>query len=112
MTTDFGGFRGHAEGKLTVIARWLGRLLGLLGFLFVVMFALGEGVPVPWKQPPNVQFELVGTALMVTGLVAGWRWERTAAVLIAGGWLIFFAVARRLPPWPFALFLMVAALYG
>jgi hypothetical protein len=43
VTTDFGGFRSPAEGKLTIIARWLGRLLGLLGSLFIVMFALGGG---------------------------------------------------------------------
>jgi hypothetical protein len=112
MMPDFSASRGRAMGKLTVIVRWLGRLLGLLGFLFVVMFAVGEGVPVPWKQSFTVQFELTGTALMVTGLVAGWKCERTAAVLIAGGWLVFITAGRRLPPWPFTLFLIVAALYG
>jgi hypothetical protein len=94
------------------IVRWFARSLGLLGFLFVLMFAVGEGVPVPWEQPLGVQFELAGTALMVLGLLVGWKWESSAAALIVIGWSLFLAASRRWPPWPFILFLIVAGLYA
>lgn len=76
------------------------------------MFAVGEGVPAPWEQPVDVQFELAGTALMVAGLLVGWKWESSAAALIVVGWIIFLAASGSWPPWPFVPFLIVVALYG
>ena len=104
-------------GKFTLrrrvgLARFVGRTLALLGILFVLTFLFGEGIPTFWGEPYYVQIELAGAAIMVAGLAAGFLWELTGAAFIAGGWLAFTAVEANWPPWPFTLFLVVAALYA
>jgi hypothetical protein len=92
--------------------RWTARLLGVGGFLFVLVFAIGQGVPAFWKQPAVVQVEFVATAVMLAGLLAGWKWEWRGAFLIAAGWLMFLVAEKGWPPLLFTLFLVVAALYA
>jgi hypothetical protein len=92
--------------------KWAARLLGLLGFAFVLMFILAEGFPPVWKQPPAVQVELGAMILMLIGLLLGWKRELAGATLIAAGWLIFGIAERGWPPVPYTAFLIVAVLYG
>ena len=54
--------------------RWSARITGLLLAGMVLLFMIGEGPPNPWNQPPRVQVEFLGMALMVAGFLAGWRW--------------------------------------
>lgn len=91
---------------------WAARLLGLSGFLFILVFVLAEGIPAFWGQPPRVQAELVATFVMLAGLLVGWKSEGWGAFLIADGWAIFLIVERGLPPVPFTAFLIVASLYA
>jgi hypothetical protein len=106
----------HPIGKFTLrsqvaLARFVGRALALLGIVFVLTFLFAEGFPTFWGEPYYVQVELVGAAVMVAGLMAGFLWELTGAALIAGGWLAFAAFHGNWPPWPFTVFLVVAAFY-
>jgi hypothetical protein len=91
---------------------WTARILGLLGFLFVLMFILAEGVPAFWSQPVPVQIELAGMVAMLVGLLVGWRLEGLGAALIVAGWLVFAIIERGRPPLSFTAFLAVAALYA
>ncbi|SPE60775.1 putative Calcium/calmodulin-dependent protein kinase [Verrucomicrobia bacterium] len=102
----------RAKGANLGWTGWAARLLGLLGFLFVLLFIAGDGFPTFWTQPPRVQAELVATLLMLAGLLVGWKSEGWGAFLIADGWAVFFVVERSLPPVPFTAFLVVAVLYG
>lgn len=95
-----------------VLAGWTGRLLGLVGFLVVLLFVSAQGFPPFWNQPPSVQVELAATILMLVGLLVGWKSEGWGAFLIADGWTVFFIAERGLPPGPFTGFLIVAALYA
>jgi hypothetical protein len=99
-----------SRGDLAV--RWTARVLGLLGFLFVLMFILAEGVPAFWSQPVPVRIELAGMVAMMVGLLVGWRLERLGAALIVAGWLVFAFIEHGRPPVPFTAFLAVAALYA
>ena len=92
--------------------KWAARLLGLLGFAFVLMFILAEGFPPVWKQPPAVQVELGAMVLMLIGLLLGWKRELAGAAFIATGWLIFGIAEKGWPPVPYTAFLIVAVLYG
>jgi hypothetical protein len=83
-----------------------------LGFLFVLMFILAEGLPAFWSQPVPVRIELAGTVAMLVGLLVGWGRERWGAALIVAGWLVFAIIERGRPPLPFTAFLAVAALYA
>jgi predicted Ser/Thr protein kinase len=113
-STSLGGSESSpplwSRGDLAV--RWTARVLGLLGFLFVLMFILAEGVPAFWSQPLPVQIELAGMVAMMVGLLVGWRLERLGAALIVAGWLVFAILEHGRPPAPFTAFLAIAALYA
>jgi hypothetical protein len=97
---------------IVVVARWTARVLGLLGFLFVLMFVLAEGFPPFWQQPPAVQVELAAMVTMLVGLLLGWKSELWGALLIVAGWLVFLIAEHGWPPMPFTCFLLAAVLYA
>jgi hypothetical protein len=41
--------------------------------------AVGQGIPNPFTQPVGVQLGFLALALILIGIVAGWKWE------LAGG---------------------------
>ena len=98
--------------RTTRIVRWVARGLALCGFLFILLFILGQGLPAFFGQPPGVRMELAGMVAMLVGLLLGWKRQGWGALLIAAGWSVFFIIERGRPPWPFTTFLVVAALYA
>jgi hypothetical protein len=67
----------------------------------VLLFAVGEGPPNPFRQPPNVEVEFFAMFCMVVGFLAGWRWEAAGGLLAIGGFTLFAAaesVAHGKPP--------------
>jgi predicted Ser/Thr protein kinase len=105
------GHGAHIRAGDTMI-RWTGRVLGLLGFAFMLLFVLAEGFPRFLGQPLATQLELAATVEMLIGLLVGWRWAGCGAFLIADGWLIFLVAERNFPPAPYWGFLCVAGLYA
>jgi hypothetical protein len=100
--------------NLVTVERWIARILGTLFLLLFVTFAIGEGLPPIWREPPGVQLEFLGMFLVLAGIVAGWRWDGRAAILILAGYGLFYSVERRLP-WPvgpFDFMLAVGVLFG
>jgi hypothetical protein len=71
--------------------KWSARLTGLLLVGLVLVFVVGEGVPNPVRQPPSVQIEFLGMALMLVGFLLGWRWEGLGGILAICGFAAFFA---------------------
>jgi len=106
-----GGFSAERSRWITS-AHWTARILGLLGFVFVLAFILAEGFPRFLGQPLAVQVELAATVEMLTGLLLGWRWPGWGAILIADGWLVFLIAEQGWPPIPYTAFLIVAGLYA
>lgn len=102
---------GPLESRIAIV-RFVARTLGLLGLLFVLTFLSAEGIPAFSGEPYNVQVELVGAAMMVTGLVVGLQWGLTGAVFIVAGWLLFVVGKADWPPLPFSFFLVIATLYA
>jgi hypothetical protein len=66
---------------LTAACRWTARIIGTLLVLIIVLFAIGEGMPNPFTQPMTVQVGFLALALIMIGILGGWRWE------LAGGTL-------------------------
>ena len=96
-------------------ARWTARVLGTLMLAAFVAMALIEGMqPLPLLG----KRELLASAawgLSLLGFALGWRFEGTAALLIAAGWALF-PVGQGLQPRPYLsplpLYGVVAGLYG
>ena len=95
--------------------RWSARITGLLLAGMVLLFMIGEGPPNPWKQPPRVQVEFLGMALMVAGFLAGWRWAGAGGLVAVIGFVVFaateFIVHGRPPGGAIPLFAVPGVLY-
>jgi hypothetical protein len=69
---------------LLAAGRWTARILGTFLVLMIVLIAVGEGMPNLLTQPTKVQIAFLALALVMIGILAGWRWE------LAGGTLSLF----------------------
>jgi len=74
---------------LTVMCRWIARVAGALLVMLVVVIAIGEGMPNPFTQPPAVPIGFLALAMILIGILAGWRWELAGGVLSLAGWCLF-----------------------
>jgi hypothetical protein len=112
--------------RVANICRWIGRILGTIFVLFIVVFFLGDiavskGLLFPLKEPLSLGFHglFFGLLLIVVGTLVGWCWE-LAGGLTALIWLSLLLVCQmfglRGMPWflglPGILFLVSAALGG
>jgi hypothetical protein len=75
---------------MTIILRWLARIIGLLASAFFLMFAIGEAAPLPL---------LILIALASLGVIIALRWERIGGtvatiVAIALGLYVFQSLER------------------
>jgi hypothetical protein len=91
--------------------RWTARILGTLLLLMVVVLAVGEGMPNPVTQPVRVQVGFLALALLMVGILGGWRWELAGGTLSLVGWGLF-VVAVIHPPRGLNWFVSVLALPG
>ena len=83
--------------KRTVMAalcRWTARVIGTLLVLLIVVIGIGEGMPNPFTQPPAVQAGFLALALLMIGILAGWRWELAGGVISMAGWCLFLASVK------------------
>ncbi len=79
------------------VCRWIARLLGALLVIVVVAIAIGEGMPNPFTQPARVQVGFLALALILIGILAGWRWELTGGIISLSGWGLFVASVMNSP---------------
>jgi hypothetical protein len=74
---------------LAAACRWMARIVGALLVVFIVCLAIGEGMPNLFAQPATVQVGFLALAMMMTGILAGWRWELAGGILSLAGWCLF-----------------------
>ena len=108
--------------QLAAACRWLARIVGALLVVFIVCLAIGEGMPNPFAQPAKVQVGFLALAMIMAGILAGWRWELAGGILSLAGWCLFCVPienSRRGLNWfcwalalPGALYLASALLRG
>lgn len=79
---------------LTTACRWTARVTGTLLVLLIVIIGIGEGMPNPFTQPPAVQVGFLALALLMIGILAGWRWEFAGGVISLAGWCLFLASVK------------------
>ena len=80
------------------VCRWAARISATAFCAFIVMIAVGEGMPNPLSQPLEVQLGFVGLGAMMLGFMAGWVWELAGGILSLAGIGLFCAVVARLSP--------------
>ena len=75
---------------LAAVCSWTARVAGALLVIFAVVIAVGEGMPNPFTQPLAIQIGFLALAMILIGILAGWRWELAGGVLSLAGWCLFF----------------------
>ena len=79
---------------IAALCRWTARVIGTLLVLLIVMIGIGEGMPNPFTQPPAIQVGFFALALLMVGILAGWRWEFAGGVISLAGWCLFLASVK------------------
>lgn len=69
--------------------RWTGRIVGSMLLMMTLLIAFGEGLPNPFTQPVAVQVGFLALALILLGILAGWRWELAGGAVSLCGWCLF-----------------------
>src|SRR5262245_46371682 len=71
------------------VCRWTARIVGALLVFFTVLIAVGQDIPNPFAQPVAVQIGFLALALILVGILAGWRWELSGGIMSILGWCLF-----------------------
>src|SRR5208282_3728362 len=79
------------------LSRWTARIGGASLVGVVVCIAIGEGVPNLFAQPVRIQLGFLGLALLMIGILAGWRWELGGGILSISGWVLFLVTILKSP---------------
>jgi hypothetical protein len=79
---------------LAAVCRWTARIIGTLLVLMMVIIAIGEGMPNPLTQPMMVQVGFLALALIMIGILGGWRWELAGGIISLVGWCLFLVPAN------------------
>lgn len=74
---------------MATVCRWTARIFGGVLVALVIVIAIGEGMPNPFTQPFNVQIGFLALAILLMGILAGWRWELAGGLLATAGWCLF-----------------------
>ena len=91
------------------LCRWTARVLGVLMFVSTLIIAIGEGMPNPFTQPVIVQVGFLALALIILGILAGWRWELSGGIMSLVGWgLLVIPVIKHSPRGPNPFFVVMA----
>lgn len=93
---------------LAAIFRWTARVVGIVLVGFILLLAIGEGVPNPFAQPWVVQIGLLALALVLFGILLAWRWEFSGGIMSLAGWVLFM-VAERIN-WQHPFFFILLAI--
>lgn len=71
------------------LCRWTARIVGTLFVVIMVVFALGEGIDKEFA----VQVSFLGHALVMVGILLGWRFELAGGIMaLAGAFLVFISL--------------------
>lgn len=81
---------------LATIFRWTARVVGTVLVGLSLFIAIGEGMPNPFTQPVRVQIGFLALALILIGILAGWRWELLGGIISLFGWCLFIASVIQL----------------
>jgi hypothetical protein len=60
-----------------------------------VCIAIGERMPNPFAQPAMAQVGFLALAMIVIGILVGWRWELAGGILSLAGWCLFLEPVKN-----------------
>jgi hypothetical protein len=79
---------------LATIFCWTARVIGSLLVGFILLLAIGEGVPDLFTQPFVIQIGFLALTLVVLGILLAWRWEFVGGTISLAGWILFIVVEK------------------
>lgn len=79
---------------ILITLRWISRIAGALLVVLIAAIAIGEGVPNPFHQPPEVNACLLAMLVMTLGQLVAWKREAAGAAMILTGYAAFSFINR------------------
>jgi len=79
-----------SEKSILSSIRFFAHLFTVLLIFVVVLLAIGESFPGPSSLTTNELILTASLLVMLTGLIAAWKWEGIGGSLIIIGFLMFF----------------------
>jgi hypothetical protein len=73
---------------LAAVCRWTARIIGTLLVLSIVIIVIGERMPNPLTQPTRGQIICLAMALIMIGILIGWRWELAGGIMSLAGFCL------------------------
>ena len=72
------------------LCRWTARIAGILLVVVLLVFAIGEGMPNLLTLPIWDQIAFLGLALIMVGILLGWRFELAGGIMALVGFFLVF----------------------
>ena len=72
------------------LCRWTARIAGILLVVALLVFAIGEGMPNLFTLPIWDQIAFLGLALIMVGILLGWRFELAGGIMALVGFFLVF----------------------
>ena len=72
------------------LCRWTARIAGILLVVVLLAFAIGEGIPNLLTLPIWDQIAFLGLALIMVGILLGWRFELAGGIMALVGYFLVF----------------------
>src|SRR5260370_2954710 len=81
----------------SVACGWIARIVGAFLVIVNVCIAIGQGLRNLLAEPVRVQVGFVALALILVGILAGWRWEFSGGIISLFGWCLFLLATLNSP---------------
>ncbi len=85
------------ERLVVTVLRWTARAMGAALLVLVAAFAIGEGMPIPFRGSLPENLLTLGFQTMLIGQIVAWKWDGIGSLLILGGFALFAAVNHGVP---------------
>ena len=92
---------------LATLFRWIARVIGIVLVGFVLLLAIGEGVPNPFSHPFLITIGFFALTLVLLGILVAWRWEFPGGIMSLAGWVLF--VVAETINWRHSFFFILLA---
>ncbi len=75
-----------------LLARWMARGFTVVLMVLVIALVIGEGMPNLLNRPGFEVLQLFAFAVVLAGLLIGFRWELLGGVAVLSGLVVFYLI--------------------
>ena len=81
--------------RFVTVLRWIARAMGAALLVEIAAFAIGEGMPIPFRGSLPENLLTIAFLAMMIGQIIAWRWEGLGSLSILGGFGLFAVLGNH-----------------